>query len=347
MSTTHGESDYLHSFPDEQAPSAADIPQPGGIDELIQQIKETADKLLRDKANRGDVKLLSTALRELRYAFKVFAPVRHRRKVTVFGSARTPPDNPAYKQAVEFGRRIAQEGFMVITGAASGIMEAGHIGAERENSIGVNILLPFEQSANSVIAGDTKLMHLKYFFTRKLLFVKESDAVALFPGGFGTQDEAFEALTLVQTGKSHLFPIVCVDYAGDDYWRAWDQYIRKNMLARKMISAADTSLYKVTDSVDEAVAEVKNFYRVYHSLRYVRGELVLRIQRAPSAKLLDQIRSEFKDILAGGTFEVTSADPVEANEAHIAALPRLRFRFDRRSLGRLRQLVDLMNREIV
>jgi uncharacterized protein (TIGR00730 family) len=346
MSTTQGESDYLHSFPDEQAPSAADIPQPGGIDELVQQIKDTADKLLRDKANRGDVKLLSTALRELRYAFKVFAPVRHRRKVTVFGSARTPPDNPAYKQAVDFGRKIAQEGFMVITGAASGIMEAGHIGAERENSIGVNILLPFEQSANSVIAGDTKLMHLKYFFTRKLLFVKESDAVALFPGGFGTQDEAFEALTLVQTGKSHLFPIVCVDYPGDDYWRAWDQYIRKNMLARKMISPADTSLYKVTDSVDEAVAEVKAFYRVYHSLRYVRGELVLRIQRAPSAKLLDRIRGEFKDILAGGTFEVTSADPVEANEAHIAALPRLRFRFDRRSLGRLRQLVDLMNREI-
>jgi uncharacterized protein (TIGR00730 family) len=346
MSTTHGESDYLHSFPDEQAPSAADIPQPGGIDELVQQIKDTADKLLRDKANRGDVKLLSTALRELRYAFKVFAPVRHRRKVTVFGSARTPPDNPAYRQAVEFGRRVAQEGFMVITGAASGIMEAGHIGAERENSIGVNILLPFEQSANSVIAGDTKLMHLKYFFTRKLLFVKESDAVALFPGGFGTQDEAFEALTLVQTGKSHLFPIVCVDYAGDDYWRAWDQYVRKQMLARKMICQADTSLYKVTDSVDEAVAEVKNFYRVYHSLRYVRGELVLRIQRAPSAKLLDHIRGEFKDILAGGTFEVTAADPVEANEAHIAALPRLRFRFDRRSLGRLRQLVDLLNREI-
>jgi uncharacterized protein (TIGR00730 family) len=346
MSTNPAESDYLHSFPEEQIPSAADIPQPGGIEELVQQIKDTADKLQRDKANRGDVKLLSTALRELRYAFKVFAPVRHRRKVTVFGSARTPPDDPSYKQAVEFGRQIAAAGFMVITGAASGIMEAGHVGAGRDNSFGVNILLPFEQSANSVIAGDTKLMHLKYFFTRKLLFVKESDAVVLFPGGFGTQDEGFEVLTLVQTGKSHIFPIVCVDYPGDDYWKQWDLFIRRQMLDRGMISPADTSLYKVTDSVEEAVAELRSFYRIYHSLRYVKGDLVLRIQRAPTALLLDRIRSEFRGILAGGTFELTPADPVEANEAHIRDLPRLRFRFDRRHLGRLRQLIDVLNREI-
>jgi hypothetical protein len=346
MSIPPAESDYLHSFPEEQAPSAADIPQPGGIDELVQQIKDTADKLLRDKANRGDVKLLSTALRELRYAFKVVAPVRGRRKVTVFGSARMGPEHPSYRQAVDFGREIAAAGFMVVTGAASGIMEAGHVGAGRENSIGVNILLPFEQSANSIIAGDTKLMHLKYFFTRKLLFVKEADAVALFPGGFGTQDEAFEALTLVQTGKSHLFPIVCLDHPGGEYWHDWDRYIHKHMLDRKMISPADTSLYKVTESVEEAVTEIRDFYRIYHSLRYVRGDLLLRIQRAPTAKLLERIRTEFKDILAGGTFDLTHADPVEANEAHIVSLPRLRFRFDRRSLGRLRQLVNLLNREI-
>jgi uncharacterized protein (TIGR00730 family) len=340
------DSDYLHSFPEEQVPSAADIAQPIGTEELVQQIKDTADKLLRDKANRGDVKLLSTALRELRYAFKVFAPVRGRRKVTVFGSARLGADHPSYQQAVEFGRKIAEAGFMVITGAASGIMEAGHVGAGRDNSFGVNILLPFEQSANSVIAGDTKLMHLKYFFTRKLLFVKESDAVALFPGGFGTQDEGFEVLTLVQTGKSHIFPIVCVDYPGDDYWKQWDQFIRRQMLDRHLISPADTSLYKVTDSVDEAVSEVVTFYRIYHSLRYVRGDLLLRLKRAPSAALLERIRGEFKDILVGGTFEVTPADTHEANEAHIRDLPRLRFRFDRRSLGRLRQLIDVLNREI-
>src|SRR5438067_9815172 len=237
---TNGEADdpFERIHDDETPPD--DRRAPLGIEQLIQQLKETADKLIRDQANRGDVKLLNTAIKELRYAFKVFAPYRHRRKVTVFGSARLPATDPSYQQAVEFSRRIAEAGFMVITGAASGIMEAGHVGAGREKSIGVNILLPFEQEANAVIRGDAKLMHLKYFFTRKLLFVKESDAVALFPGGFGTQDEAFEALTLVQTGKSHLFPIVCVDHPGDGYWKAWDQYIRTQMLDRKMISPADT-----------------------------------------------------------------------------------------------------------
>src|SRR5438045_2560527 len=204
--------------------------QPVGIEQLVQQLKETADKLIRDQANRGDVKLLSTALKELRYAFKVFAPYRQRRKVTVFGSARLAADHAAYAQAVEFSRRMAEARFMVITGAASGIMEAGHVGAGRENSIGVNILLPFEQDANAVIAGDAKLMHLKYFFTRKLLFVKESDAVALFPGGFGTTDEGFEVLTLIQTGKSHLFPVVMVDEPGGDYWQEWNRYVETALL---------------------------------------------------------------------------------------------------------------------
>src|SRR5438105_3848174 len=220
---------------------------PVGIEQLVQQLKETADKLIRDQANRGDVKLLSTALKELRYAFKVFSPYRQRRKVTVFGSARLPSSNPAYQQAVTFSKQMADAGFMVITGAASGIMEAGHVGAGRENSIGVNILLPFEQDANAVIAGDVKLMHLKYFFTRKLLFVKESDAVALFPGGFGTLDEGFEVLTLVQTGKSHLFPVVMVDEPGGDYWRRIDDFVREVLLKRRLISPADTALFKVTD----------------------------------------------------------------------------------------------------
>jgi len=314
-------------------------------EQLIQQIKETADKLIRDGANRGDVKLLSTALKELRYCFKVFSAYRQRRKATVFGSARLPLDHPACVAAVDFGRRLAQAGFMIITGAANGIMEAGHIGAGRENSIGVNILLPFEQEANTIIAGDVKLMHLKYFFTRKLLFVKESDAVALFPGGFGTQDEAYEALTLVQTGKSHMFPIVCVDYAGDDYWKAWDQFIRKHMLARRMVSPADTSLYKVTDSVDVAVAEVLNFYRVYHSMRYVGDELVLRLQKKLSPELLEKLRTEFADIVVRGTIEQSAALPAEVNDVQVAEMPRLRFHFDRRHLGRLRMLIDVINAE--
>jgi uncharacterized protein (TIGR00730 family) len=316
-----------------------------GIEQLAQQIRETADKLVRDGATRGDVKMLSTALKELRYCLKVFTPYRNARKVTVFGSARLPASDPAYAQAVEFGRRMAAADYLVITGAASGIMEAGHVGAGREHSIGVNILLPFEQQANPVIRGDRKLMHLKYFFTRKLLFVKESDAVALFPGGFGTQDEGFEVLTLIQTGKSHLFPIVMIDSPGGDYWRRWQAFVRDVLLARRLISPEDLSLYRITESVDEAVAEVLNFYRVYHSMRYLKGDLVLRLRYPLSEALLGHIRAAFADILHGGTFEQSGPFPEEANDTHAAGLPRLRFRFDRRSLGRLRQLIDVINRE--
>jgi uncharacterized protein (TIGR00730 family) len=332
----------------EQVNETAPAPEerhPVGIDQLVQQLKETADKLLRDHANRGDVKLLSTALKELRYSFKVFAPYKGKRKVTVFGSARLKASHPAYVQAIEFSRRMAEAGFMVITGAASGIMEAGHVGAGRENSIGVNILLPFEQSANAIIAGDIKLMHLKYFFTRKLLFVKESDAVALFPGGFGTLDEGFEVLTLIQTGKSHLFPIVMVDEPGGNYWKRLESFIQEVLLERGLISPADMALFTVTDSVDTAVREVLDFYRVYHSMRYVRGDLVLRLQKPLSEGLLRRINAEFTDILEAGTFEQTSALADEANDPQVADLPRLRFHFDRRNLGRLRMLIDVINRE--
>jgi uncharacterized protein (TIGR00730 family) len=314
-------------------------------EQLVQQMRETADKLLRDGATRGDVKLLNTALKELRYCFKVFARYRGRKKVTVFGSARLPATAPAYHQAVEFGRQMAALEYMVITGAASGVMEAGHVGAGRDRSIGVNILLPFEQHANPVIEGDTKLMHLKYFFTRKLLFVKESDAIALFPGGFGTQDEGFEVLTLMQTGKSHMFPIVMVDEPGGDYWRPWQRYIEDVMLARHLISPADLALYKITDKVTEAVEEIRTFYSVYHSMRYVGGDLVLRLQHSLSEATLEEIRTSFADILVAGTFEQTGALPAEANDVLLAALPRLRFRFDRRSLGRLRLLIDRINQE--
>ena len=337
--TTNGPFEQIHeeAHPEER--------QPPGIDQLVQQMRETADKLLRDGATRGDVKLLNTALKELRYAFKIFTPFRGVRKVTVFGSARLPPTNPAYHQAVEFSRRIAQAGWMVITGAASGIMEAGHVGAGREKSIGVNILLPFEQEANPIIRGDLKLMHLKYVFTRKLLFVKESDAVALFPGGFGTQDEGFEVLTLVQTGKSHMFPVVLVEAPGDDYWQRWLNFVNDVLVARKLIAPFDLALFKMTSSVDEAVAEVLSFYKVYHSMRYVRGDLVLRLQRKLSDATLRDIRLQFKDILKSGTFEQTGALPAEAGEPLLADLPRLKFRFDRHQLGRLRMLIDVINRQ--
>jgi uncharacterized protein (TIGR00730 family) len=314
-----------------------------GLDLYVQQIKETADKLVRDHANRGDVKMLATALRELRYCFKVFQPLRGRRKATIFGSARLPLDDPSCLQAAEMGKRLAEANWMTITGSGNGIMEAGHVGAGRDNSIGLNILLPFEQSANQVILGDPKLMHLKYFFTRKLMFVKESDAVILFPGGFGTLDEGFEVLTLIQTGKSHLFPIVMVDIPGDDYWQHFVGFCQRVLLRRKLISEFDLSFFKVTTSVDEAMEEVVGFYRVFHSMRYVKNDLVLRMHERLSDEKLAGIRADFTDILKSGTFEQTGPLPEEANDVHLASMPRLRFRFDRHKLGRLRLLINRIN----
>jgi uncharacterized protein (TIGR00730 family) len=343
MKPSHEQDKSFHSIHEHTPQQQDDEIRSYGLEHYVQQIHETADKLLQDRANRGDVKLLSIALRELRYCFKVFANYQDRRQVTVFGSARMPPSDPSYQQALEFSRRIAEAGFMVITGGGNGIMEAGHLGAGRENSIGLNILLPFEQHANAVIKDDPKLMHLRYFFTRKLLFVKECEAVALFPGGFGTLDEGFEVLTLIQTGKSHLFPIVMVDAPGSDYWRHFLRFTREVLLARRLISEDDLHLFKVTDSVDEAVHEILHFYRVFHSMRYVRGDLVLRLGRAISAATLTRIRADFTDIIKSGGFEMTGALAEEAEETHLANLPRLKFRFDRHKLGRLRQLIDIIN----
>ncbi|MBY0231101.1 MAG: LOG family protein, partial [Gemmataceae bacterium] len=255
---SRGQFQYINELaPEDRAPISEE--------QIVAQAHDTLDKLLRDNASRADLKLVGTALRELRYCFKVFSAFRTIRKVTVFGSARLPATDPAYAACVEYSRRMAAADYMVITGAGPGIMEAGHVGSGLEKAIGVNIILPFEQHANPVIEGDKKLMNLKYFFTRKLMFVKESDAVALFPGGFGTQDEAFEVLTLIQTGKSHLFPIVMLDAPGGDYWSRWHSYITEVLLARKLISPEDTSLYRICSSVDEAVEECLRFYRVYHS----------------------------------------------------------------------------------
>lgn len=326
-------------------PAETVTPTDEKLEELVLQLKETADKLLRDRAGRGDLKLLATAMKELRYCFKVFGGYRGIRKVTVFGSARTRPDHPAYRAAVEFGQRMTQEGFMVITGAAFGIMEAGHVGAGRDMSFGLNIMLPFEQEANPVISGDPKLMNLRYFFTRKLVFIKESDAVVLFPGGFGTMDEAFEALTLVQTGKTHIFPVVLVDEPGGTFWTRFQEFVEDNLQGEGYISPTDRALYHITDSVEDAVQEVTRFYRVYHSMRYVRGDLVLRLLRPLSAETLARLDVEFADILSGGSFTQTAMLPQEANEPKIAALPRLKFRFNRHHQSRLRQLIDVINRE--
>ncbi|MCA9083826.1 MAG: TIGR00730 family Rossman fold protein [Planctomycetaceae bacterium] len=315
--------------------------------ELIEEIKATADKLAADGATRGDLKILSRALRELRYAFKVFTPYRRNRKVTVFGSARTQPDNPEWIQAEQFGRRIAEEGWMVLTGAGGGIMEAAHVGSGREMAMGLNILLPFEQEANPVIAGDDKLVNLKYFFTRKLLFVKEVHAVVSCPGGYGTQDEAFETMTLVQTGKRDLMPLVFLDRPGGTYWSAWLEYIKEHLLGKGMISPSDLSLFKVTDSVEEAVDEVLGFYSVYNSMRFIRDQLVLRLHRMPSDEFVERLNDEFADVVECGRIEKAEPHRLEADDEHLSELPRLAFVFDRRAVGRLREMVNLINKELV
>jgi uncharacterized protein (TIGR00730 family) len=314
--------------------------------ELIDEIKQTADKLASDRATRGDLKILSRALKELRYAFKVFAPYRRNRKVSVFGSARTPRQNPCYIAAEQLGRRMAQEGWMVVTGAGGGIMEAAHRGSGRDMALGLNILLPFEQEANPVIAGDPKLVSLKYFFTRKLLFVKEVHAVVSCPGGFGTLDEAFETLTLVQTGKRDLMPLVMLDEPGGTYWTAFLHYIKEELLQKGLISPSDLSLFRVTDNVEEAVEEILGFYSVYNSMRFIRDRLILRLHVEPTAELMDRLNEEFADVVAAGRIEKTGVHRVEADDAHLAKLPRIGFVFNRKAVGRLREMIDVINFEL-
>jgi uncharacterized protein (TIGR00730 family) len=318
---------------------------PHRIDDLIEGIHLSADKLVEDEPTRGDLKIIERTIRELRYAFKVFRPYRSTRKITIFGSARTPPGDPCYEQAVKLGRTMAAAGWLVVTGGASGIMEAGHKGAGRERSMGLNIMLPFEQEANAVIADDPKLVHMKYFFTRKLMFVKECHAVCLLPGGFGTLDEGMEVLTLIQTGKRDLIPVVFLDEPGGSFWRDVQRFFRDTLLARGMIAPSDTSLYHVTDNVEEAVAGILGFFHVFHSMRYVYDRLVLRLTRPIGDELLASLNERFVDIVVRGTIHQSGPLGQEKDEPELAALPRLIFHFNRYDFGRLRQLIDCLNAE--
>lgn len=331
----------------------------GEVEDLIQRLVEAAGgsphaeflremihsvlRLIQNQTSRGEIKILNAALRELIYAFKVFAPYQGVRKVTVFGSARITEEQPEYGQAVAFARGISQRDWMVITGAGEGIMKAGQDGAGRERSFGVNIRLPFEQQANEVIQNDSKLVTFRYFFTRKLIFAMEADGIALFPGGFGTMDEAFEILTLMQTGKSTPLPVVCVDRPGGDYWQAWDRCVQDLFVARGLISPPDRHLYRITDSAEEAIDEITTFYRNYHSSRYVGDRLILRLQRTPAPEELERLNRAFGDILVGDRLRVSGA-LAEEDEPALADLPRLVLRFNRRDFARLRQLIDALNR---
>jgi uncharacterized protein (TIGR00730 family) len=311
--------------------------------DLVIDIIENALKLLHDVEARGDVRVIQTAVRELRYAFKLFAPHAASRKVTIFGSARTLPTKAEYQHAVEFARKMAAENWMVITGAGPGIMQAGHEGAGLENSFGANIRLPWEQSANPIIQKDKKLITFKYFFTRKLTFVRHSDAFVLFPGGFGTLDEGYEALTLMQTGKSRMMPLVLMDRPGGAYWKTWDRHIREHLLRNGLISPDDLHLYKVTDDIDEAVRIITRFYRNYHSMRFVHELLVIRLKHAPSQHAIDGLNQDFKDIISGDPVQAIEPTPEEREDNAYLELPRIALGFNRRDYGRLRQMIDVLN----
>ena len=298
-------------------------------------------KMFDDGAGVMDLKITSSALKELRYGFKVFAPYRHVPKVTVFGSARTPADHPVSRQAHGFGKRMTGAGWMVITGAGSGVMGAAQEGAGRERSFGLNIRLPFEQEANPWIADDPKLITFKYFFTRKLFLVKEASAVVLFPGGFGTMDECFELLTLMQTGKSAIVPVVLVETGPKPYWRIWDRFVQGVLVDRRLIDAGDTAFYRIVDGVEEAVRQITGFYRIFHSSRIVGDDLVLRLVRTLTDDEMRQTQRQFEDVLKGPLDQSPGPVPQELNEC--PELPRLIIPFNRSSYSRLRRLIDHVN----
>jgi uncharacterized protein (TIGR00730 family) len=331
------------AFPHPDALSNDYFNELSGVDaELAREIVTTALKLGREQVSRLDRKIVNSALKEMRHAFRVFAPYKGTRKVSIFGSARTKRGDPEYETTREFSHEIARRGWMVITGAGPGIMEAGHEGAGGDLSFGANIRLPFEARPNPVIANDSKLINFKYFFTRKLTFMKEADAFVLLPGGFGTMDEAFELLTLVQTGKSDLHPIVLLDPPGGSYWASFDRYIREELLSRGYVSREDLHLYRCFDDVAAAVEEIETFHRVYHSQRVVGARLVLRLNALPHEATLRAISEEFSDVLDAPLHPVPAARE-ELRDNDVPGLPRVALSFDRQRTGVLRTIIDRLN----
>ncbi|MGJ8696070.1 MAG: LOG family protein [Verrucomicrobiaceae bacterium] len=310
---------------------------------LLAEMFTTAVRMARGNTEIGDFKLANRALREMRESNEVFHPYRNIRKVSLFGSARTRADEPEYVTGVAFAHKMKEAGFMTITGAGPGIMAAGNEGATRDHSFGLNITLPFEAAANPFIAGDPKLIDYNFFFTRKLAFVKEAHAAVGMPGGFGTMDEVFEALTLIQTGKVTVYPVVCLDSKGGTYWKAWNQFITEHLSRLGLISDTDFHLFKVTDDVDEAVEEIVHFYKVFHSYRYVGDQLVMRLSSNPTDAAVAKLSDEFADIIKVGKIEKCEALEEEESEPEFDDLYRLKFRHKRRDFGRLRLLINAVN----
>ncbi|HUR49870.1 MAG TPA: LOG family protein [Acidimicrobiales bacterium] len=310
----------------------------------LQEILVSVADLAHGPASRLDVKIANAALREMVQAFEVFAPFRDAPKMTMFGSARTSPEDPVYAQARDLARRMADEGWLVVTGAGPGIMAAGFEGAGRERSLGVNIRLPFEQSANALLGDDpARLVEMRYFFTRKLMLMKESAGFVCLPGGFGTLDEAFELLTLLQTGKAEPAPVVFLNLPGGTYWQGWERFVREEVAARGLIDEADEHLYLVTDDVSKAAGELLGFFRNYHSRRWVGDLMVVRLKGEPSDQEIAELQERFADISTDGVIRRTRPLPVEKQNDDHLQLPRIALRFDRFQHGRLRLLIDAVN----
>jgi len=318
----------------------------GGIrkPKYIREMIIAALKAGQEDENSADLRLMNTTLKEMRFTGKVFGPYRHVKKVTVFGSARTRSEEPAYRMAVEMGKKLQEAGYMVITGGGPGIMQAVNEGAGADYSFGVNIRLPFEQKNNPVIDGNAKTVTYRYFFNRKVAFIKEAHAVVLFPGGFGTLDEAMETLMLVQTGKRNMIPLIFIDPPGSSYWFRWLEFIRTELTAHGFISPDDFNFFVRMESVEDTVAHISRFYYRYHSLRYVKEQLIIRMLSEIPEQVIAEMKKEFADILVpGGSIKMSGALPEESEESQIAHLPRLRIDFNRFSFGRLRLLIDQIN----
>jgi uncharacterized protein (TIGR00730 family) len=328
---------------DRRLDEVIDAVHAGADRDLIFEILATGVRLADDAADRLDLKIAAATLKEMRQAFRTFAPYRLRSKVTIFGSARTRPEDPLYVQARDFAAAMARRDWMVVTGAGPGIMAAGMEGAGRERSIGVAIRLPFEQTSNPFIADDEKLVSMKYFFTRKLMLVKESKAFVCLPGGFGTLDETFELLTLTQTGKGVPVPIVLLDVPGGTYWAHFNRFVADELVSRGLVQPSDLRLYVVTDDIEQACEEVCRFYVNFDSLRFVGDTLVVRLLHEPTDEQLADLNERFGHLLKGGTIERTAPLPVETDDGDRVELPRIRLEFVKRHIGQLRDLIDAVN----
>ncbi|MDD4907527.1 MAG: TIGR00730 family Rossman fold protein [Candidatus Omnitrophica bacterium] len=318
---------------------------PVETERLLREILTTVVKLGKESRDKGDLKLVNNALKELRYSFKIFSPYRQFKKVIIFGSARSKKESAEYKMAEEFSGKLTEKGYMVVTGGGPGVMEAGNKGAKAGKDFALNIRLPFEQKPNPYIDEKERLINFKYFFTRKLTFVKETDATAFFPGGFGTNDEGFEMLTLTQTGKSRPRPIVLMEPPGSGYWADWKRFVNNQLLKNGFINKEDFNLFHIVDNVDGAIKYIEDFYRVYHSIRYVAGLTVIRLNKKLTDKTLRFLNQEFKDILTSGEIVISPATKEEVEMGEYPDLPRIAMNFNMRDYGRLFEMIGAINED--